>query len=410
MGSGRTIALDGDPWIPGISNFKLQPIQRQQLWAFQWVMEDEWEWNLDIIRQSCSEEEVAAIRRIPIGPQYSDDTWVWHHEKSGIFSVKTAYHSFRVAEMNRLGTGNPNHPSCSTKAWKWLWSLSLPPKIRSFIWRLSRNAVATKRNLWFRRCNPSPVCSICEVEVDDIRHCLFQCPHAARVWHSNFPSLILPHDSTPIVMWLLGISESIPLIPIPAVVACLWAIWLVRNERVFKGVSPSTYGTSLKAVSFFSVWTSQGGLSLPTSRDQHAPRHPTLSLPPCLNHWVIHCDGTFSSESQLAAYGVVIKNPLGQVVDGFAGTLFCSAAIVAEAKAILIAMQHVVSVGISATIYSDCKVLVDTILNTSKAGPWQVRAWIQWMRQILHANGGIKIAFLSKEGEQMCGLGCKRSC
>ncbi|CAL1410643.1 unnamed protein product [Linum trigynum] len=394
MGSGRTISLENDPWIPGLPNFKIHPSDRQQLWAFQWIMDDGCEWNLDLIRQTCSIEEVEAIKRIPIGIDSADDEWVWHFEKSGIYTVKSGYHTFRESERNRLGTPNPNHPDCTSKAWKWLWSLSLPPKIISFIWRISRNAVATKRNLWLRRCSPSPLCSLCQLNEEDIWHCLFRCPHAARVWQVNHPSLPIPQDSTPVVMWLVAIFESLPNVSIHAVVVCLWAIWIARNERVFKGVIPRTAVTSANAVRDFNFWTTPPLVqSVHGTHSQHISDHSTLSLPPSSSQWEVYCDGSFRSESQVAAYGVIITNPHGQVVDGSAGTFFCSSAIVAEAKALLIAVRMAASLHGPASIFSDCKVLVDIIQDPQKVGPWQVRAWIQRIRFLLQTHIGLSLFF-----------------
>ncbi|CAL1399515.1 unnamed protein product [Linum trigynum] len=102
---------------------------------------------------------------------------------------------------------------------------------------------------------------------------------------------------------------------------------------------PRTAVTTTNAVRDFTFWTT---LSQPPStvdiQAQHRSNHTALNLPPSSSHWEIHCDGSFRSESQVAAYGVIIKNPHEQVVDGCAGTFFCSSAIVAEAKALLTAV------------------------------------------------------------------------
>ncbi|CAL1375417.1 unnamed protein product [Linum trigynum] len=374
MGNGRSIDIDNDPWIPTLPGFKLQQNQRQQLKAFEWIMNDGRDWNLDLIEQTCLPDEVEAIKRIPIGMDNLEDSWVWYPEKSGAFSVKSAYHLFRTSERNRTGSEDPNHPDCTSKAWKWLWSLSLPPKIKNFIWRITRNAVATKRNLWFRKVITSPVCTLCEEEIEDVWHCLFGCPHAVLIWQRSFAGIPLPHPSLPILMWLFHLNDVISFSSMVAVIAILWAIWNARNGWIFGGTRPLLHPTLSKAIDCFNEWSGLLPLPSTSSPPQPPPSCSRIDPPPSLLQQEIHCDGAFVSESQVAAYGVVVRNHHGQVIDGKAGTLFCSSSIVAEAKALLIAMRMAQDSGLPTVIFSDCLVIINILLGRSRSWPWQVKA------------------------------------
>ncbi|OMP10820.1 hypothetical protein COLO4_04241 [Corchorus olitorius] len=88
--------------------------------------------------------EVHAIKKIPIGPPGGQDKVVWHHEKSGNYSVRSGY------KLLRSSTNSGAMASCShtnPKVWSCIWRLSSTPRVKSFIWRACHNALATKANL-----------------------------------------------------------------------------------------------------------------------------------------------------------------------------------------------------------------------------------------------------------------------
>lgn len=50
-------------------------------------------WNVVSLRRWLSQEEVEAIKIIPIGMRERDDVLVWHHSNSGQYTVKSGYSS-----------------------------------------------------------------------------------------------------------------------------------------------------------------------------------------------------------------------------------------------------------------------------------------------------------------------------
>ncbi|CAL1409522.1 unnamed protein product [Linum trigynum] len=88
----------------------------------------------------------------------------------------------------------------------------------------------------------------------------------------------------------------------------------------------------------------------------------TLSLgvpiptPPSFSR-VMYCDGSFVSDSSLAAYGITIVNSHGQVYDDKVETFLCSHPIKAEALGLLNAILLAVHDGITTCIRADCQVL-----------------------------------------------------
>ncbi|CAL1367529.1 unnamed protein product [Linum trigynum] len=81
------------------------------------------------------------------------------------------------------------------------------------------------------------------------------------------------------------------------------------------------------------------------------------SPPPGPFQKIVHCDGSFVSESQLAAYGIAIANSHGQVFDGKAETFYCSVPIQAEALALLNAVRMAALDPVRTSIRCDCQIL-----------------------------------------------------
>ncbi|CAL1355289.1 unnamed protein product [Linum trigynum] len=69
----------------------------------------------------------------------------------------------------------------------------------------------------------------------------------------------------------------------------------------------------------------------------------------------IHCDGSFLNDSQKAAYGVIVVDDHGDICDGRAATLVCSAPLEVEAKtlleALLLACNRAVQAGSGPTVF-----------------------------------------------------------
>jgi hypothetical protein len=75
------------------------------------------------------------ILEIPLSPNGMQDFVDWHFTKSGLFTVRSAYH---VEWEYQFGRRNPNimhiSESQGSKVSKKLWGLQTPSKIKIFGW------------------------------------------------------------------------------------------------------------------------------------------------------------------------------------------------------------------------------------------------------------------------------------
>lgn len=86
-------------------------------------------WNLSSIESLISKEELMTIFKIPLRMLNELDELIWHHDKRGRISIKSAY---QLAISPPLVNQSPPHLT-PLIPWNKLWGLPIPYKIRHFI-------------------------------------------------------------------------------------------------------------------------------------------------------------------------------------------------------------------------------------------------------------------------------------
>ncbi|CAL1371723.1 unnamed protein product [Linum trigynum] len=222
--SGNDSLFNTDPWIPSAPAFSLATLGLNQSKVSEWILQEERLWKVESLREVVPEGVIQDILRIPIGPAEAPDQWVWKFTKTGAYTVKSAYRALRESrdqfvQPTALVQSLPNGDD-----WKWLWSLSLPPKLRFFIWKIAKGAIATRSRLFDGRCAPNPCCSICNHNIESIYHCFFSCPHATATWELMELSPFVPPEEGLFSEWFFNLREALPVEAIKRSVCCLWNI------------------------------------------------------------------------------------------------------------------------------------------------------------------------------------------
>jgi hypothetical protein len=118
------------------------------------------------------------------------------HEKTGIFSVRSAY-SLAV----RLEAEEQNQTSCSSHAdgsrpvFQAIWSAVVPPKVKIFAWRLSQEALATQTNRKARTLEKEAACQVCGKEDESGYHAVVQCSQTSALRREMRKHWVLPEES-----------------------------------------------------------------------------------------------------------------------------------------------------------------------------------------------------------------------
>ncbi|KAL0427322.1 UNVERIFIED_CONTAM: hypothetical protein Slati_2907000 [Sesamum latifolium] len=97
--------------------------------------------------------------------------------------------------------------ACQRPSWSFLWSAKIPPKIKMFLWRLSKDALPTGYNLRPRKLSNVEGCPVCKVEEEDVRHAMIMCDVARQVWVlSAIPWRVIGSWDVNTEEWLLHLS------------------------------------------------------------------------------------------------------------------------------------------------------------------------------------------------------------
>ncbi|CAN0919749.1 hypothetical protein LINGRAHAP2_LOCUS31638 [Linum grandiflorum] len=107
----------------------------------------------------------------------------------------------------------------------------------------------------------------------------------------------------------------------------------------------------------------------------------------------IYCDGSFTSDSQKAGYGIIITNSNGHIIDGKAGSFLCNSAIGSEAVAIMHSIEYAKSFGTRTIIRTDCQKLVHAIYDTKHRWPWICHAYLERITTSLKDNPQVIVTF-----------------
>jgi hypothetical protein len=95
VGSGESVNIWNGPWIPSSPNRKiLSPRGNSILTRVSELINPyTGQWDLDIVRDNFHPLDANRIMQIPLFGDGFDDFMAWHGTRSGLFSVRSAYHT-----------------------------------------------------------------------------------------------------------------------------------------------------------------------------------------------------------------------------------------------------------------------------------------------------------------------------
>ncbi|KAJ4821284.1 RNA-directed DNA polymerase (reverse transcriptase)-related family protein [Rhynchospora pubera] len=153
--------------------------------------------------------------------------WIWSADRN--FSVASTYKALCSA-------GKLKSP------FTWIWKLRIPPSIRFFLFLLSCDRVLTRQQLSKRGLHTHVGCDFCSsTDLEDSLHLFFTCPFSISVRRRLqvlFQTLCLSSSvSTRQALLSLFLSDSLSHLQSTVLATSLFAVWLERNNRVFRSSS-----------------------------------------------------------------------------------------------------------------------------------------------------------------------------
>lgn len=186
IGDGTKVRIWRDRWIPRESSLMLAGAAgRCRLrWVSQLIKQDDRSWDADLIWRICNPFDAIEILKIKL-PQYqTEDFLAWHYEKSGLFSIQSAYKLVLHARLDSNLGSSSSAANGERSIWGSISKTPVPHKIKIFAWRLANKGLATIRNRCSRNLEVDATYRICGMEVEDEFHAVISCMRARALRES----------------------------------------------------------------------------------------------------------------------------------------------------------------------------------------------------------------------------------
>ncbi|KAL5570996.1 hypothetical protein UlMin_020593 [Ulmus minor] len=115
VGSGESIRVTEDRWIPKSNSFKIldPPLLPENIRVSE-LRIPSGSWDAGFIRNLFGEEVTKDILSIPVGYLEHEDTLIWHHTRDGEYSVKSGYKTALILD----DIAECSNPQAVNKWWK----------------------------------------------------------------------------------------------------------------------------------------------------------------------------------------------------------------------------------------------------------------------------------------------------
>lgn len=136
-----------------------------------------------MVRQLFLQHEADQIMQIPFTVHTSRDKMVWDKEKTGVFTVKSAYRlSFSARKEASARAESSREREEQSKMWKQVWGMPIKLKLKHFLWRCIHNWLATGSVVKGRGMAVDAICRRCGLAEETREHLFFQCMDSAVIW------------------------------------------------------------------------------------------------------------------------------------------------------------------------------------------------------------------------------------
>ena len=320
-------------------------------------------WDVNLVRALFWPVDAERILQIPLH-HGREDTVAWHFNRSGLFSVRSAYH---VQWEHKYGSrpvfdqaGGSNY----MKVWDTLWKLKLPSKVKIFGWRALRGFIPCNGILANKHIGNQSSCPVCHLGCEGVMHVLFTCQRAQAIWRclgvwDRIREVIVKdHSGSVILEEILRrnvmLSELNNVGFAELILTGGWYLWWERRQ-VVRGEAVQSFARSAMSI----VVLSQNYINATKkeAREKEGWKRPIEDFVK------LNIDGSFNEEIGTGTTGAIIRDHTGGVVAmGQRYLSHVGDAPVAEAYALLDGLRLAEQVGCNRIIVnSDCMQVVTTI-------------------------------------------------
>lgn len=134
------------------------------------------QWNVNQIHERFLKEDAEAILTVLIPQRNIHDRVAWTISSNGLCNTKDDYH-FR----HKRNVGTTNVPQ--NRGLGKIRRLSIPHKMKIFIWRFCRNNVHVRKRLSFKGVVLPITCHMCNNDIEHLLHVFFDSTFDFQCWN-----------------------------------------------------------------------------------------------------------------------------------------------------------------------------------------------------------------------------------
>ena len=129
------------------------------------------QWNVEMVDGLFNTEEADLIKKIPLSCEAAKDVLYWPHSSDGRYSCKTGYKFLKMEE--ELNVESREATIEDKQVWREIWSMKVPPKVKTLMWHACREAMPTKNSLFRRKISADLLCVKCQASSETALHALW---------------------------------------------------------------------------------------------------------------------------------------------------------------------------------------------------------------------------------------------
>ena len=163
VGNGKKIRVWQDHWLPRkhpplLSNCPIADFEDSTVDIL--IDPQTRQWNVEMVEGLFHEEEAELIKHIPLGRSEAEDILFWPYTSNGLYNCKFGY-KFLKTEEELMERAHDSATTEDTQVWKQIWSMNVPQKVKTLLWRACREAMSTKHALFRCRITEDDLCVRC---------------------------------------------------------------------------------------------------------------------------------------------------------------------------------------------------------------------------------------------------------
>ncbi len=174
------------------------------------------------------------ILQVPIIQDNSEDKLRWKFTPNGECNSKSAYKEIWKREASHGSQVSEHARTILKQVWK---DKCMPPKIKTFAWRLLMGALPTASRLNFRISEISPNCIRCGMIENDF-HLFLDCPFSKITWiisDINLNTDIFSDNVSMAHIIACIVNNCSNKASLNRIFSIMWHIWKARNDLKFQG-------------------------------------------------------------------------------------------------------------------------------------------------------------------------------